>query len=388
MPLGEHVFRPHALVDARLSTRDAVQIRSERLGQPIGERLHENRVVVVVLALEAAHQIVDAEACGHRERAKIVGHAVRAARRDEVGQRQVRLTARHRLLLSQQVESRQLARSIAIAIDDDVVLLACRRPESVDAARRQQLLLDDPIEERLRVAVELARRGAVLRVIENRREASLQLPRREEERPVDERHQRLERHRRQHAAAGERGRRRRPARPIDLEALGLRRVVREQRPLFARAVLLAQPLLQLVIGVDERAAALGAQQAGDHVDDPRRVEHVNGRRRVLGRDLHRGVLPAGRRAADEERRLEAAPLHLARDQRHLVERGRDQAAQANQIRLPLDRRRQDLVGRHHHAEIDDVVAVAAEHDADDVLADVVYVALDGGEHDRPLGRLL
>ena len=33
--------------------------------------------------------------------------------------------------------------------------------------------------------------------------------------------------------------------------------------------------------------------------------------------------------------------------------------------------------RHHDAEIDHLVIVALEHDADDVLADVVDVALDG-----------
>ena len=39
---------------------------------------------------------------------------------------------------------------------------------------------------------------------------------------------------------------------------------------------------------------------------------------------------------------------------------------------------QDLRRRHHHAEVDDLVVVAAEHDADDVLADVVDVAFDRG----------
>ena len=45
---------------------------------------------------------------------------------------------------------------------------------------------------------------------------------------------------------------------------------------------------------------------------------------------------------------------------------------------------ENLVARHHHAEIDDLVAVAAEHDADDVLADVVDVALDRREDDLAL----
>ena len=45
------------------------------------------------------------------------------------------------------------------------------------------------------------------------------------------------------------------------------------------------------------------------------------------------------------------------------------------------RRFQDFRRRHHDAEIDDLVIVALEHDADDVLADVVHVALDGRHHD-------
>ena len=43
--------------------------------------------------------------------------------------------------------------------------------------------------------------------------------------------------------------------------------------------------------------------------------------------------------------------------------------------------------RHHHAEVDDLEVVALEHDADDVLADVVHVALDGGQQDLARARL-
>ena len=43
-----------------------------------------------------------------------------------------------------------------------------------------------------------------------------------------------------------------------------------------------------------------------------------------------------------------------------------------------DRLLENLVTRHHHAEVDHLVAIAAEHHAHDVLADVVHVTLDGG----------
>jgi hypothetical protein len=49
-------------------------------------------------------------------------------------------------------------------------------------------------------------------------------------------------------------------------------------------------------------------------------------------------------------------------------------------------RGEDLVARHHDAEVDDLVVVTGEHDADDVLADVVDVALHGRHDDAALGR--
>ena len=40
---------------------------------------------------------------------------------------------------------------------------------------------------------------------------------------------------------------------------------------------------------------------------------------------------------------------------------------------------------HHHAHVHDLEVVALEHDGDDVLADVVHVALDRGDDDLALG---
>jgi hypothetical protein len=103
---------------------------------------------------------------------------------------------------------------------------------------------------------------------------------------------------------------------------------------------------------------------------------VDDRLVVLRRDLHCGVLLGRRGAADEERLLHAAALHLGGDVDHLVERGRDEAGQADDVHLVLLRCIEDLIAGHHDAEVDDLVVVAAEHHPDDVLADVVDVALD------------
>ena len=113
---------------------------------------------------------------------------------------------------------------------------------------------------------------------------------------------------------------------------------------------------------------------------------MEGRLRVLGRDLHRRVLLGRRGAADQERQLEPAPLHLFRDGHHLVEGRRDQPGEPDYVAALLERRVEDPVTWDHHAEVDHLVVVAAQNDADDVLADVVHVALDGCEHDLPLGR--
>ena len=55
------------------------------------------------------------------------------------------------------------------------------------------------------------------------------------------------------------------------------------------------------------------------------------------------------------------------------------------VGVVLARRVEDLLRRNHDAEIDDGEVVALEHDADDVLADVVDVALDRRRDDRALG---
>ena len=62
--------------------------------------------------------------------------------------------------------------------------------------------------------------------------------------------------------------------------------------------------------------------------------------------------------------------------RHLIEGGRDQAAQADDVHVFLTSFGENFVRGDHHAHINNIVVVAAEHDADDVLADIMHVALD------------
>ena len=143
----------------------------------------------------------------------------------------------------------------------------------------------------------------------------------------------------------------------------------------------------LVVGGDfgdVAALQLVGQKVARDADRARRIGHVDRDAAVVGRDLHRGVHARRRRAADQERLLHVEALHLVRDVRHLLERRRDEAGQADDVGVVLERGVEDLLRRHHDAEVDDLEVVALEDDADDVLADVVHVALDRRHHDRAL----
>ncbi len=89
---------------------------------------------------------------------------------------------------------------------------------------------------------------------------------------------------------------------------------------------------------------------------------------------------ARRRAADEQRNLQTAALHFAGNVHHFFQRRSDKAAEADDIRLFLDRGFDDLVRRNHNTQVDDLVVVAAQHDSDDILADIVDIALNGGKN--------
>ncbi len=134
--------------------------------------------------------------------------------------------------------------------------------------------------------------------------------------------------------------------------------------------------------VEEPGPQVGRHQVGDHAGGAAGVGDVDDRAVVGGVDLEAGVEPARGGTADQQRHLEPGALHLAGDPDHLVERRGDQAGQADHVDVAFAGGVEDRLRRHHHAEVDDLVVRAAEHDADDVLADVVHVALHGGEQHR------
>ena len=111
------------------------------------------------------------------------------------------------------------------------------------------------------------------------------------------------------------------------------------------------------------------------VDDGSRVDRG---------DLHRRVEFRGRGPADDDRDAEPAAFEFLANMDHLVERRGDQPAQADALCAPCHGFIDDALRFDHYAQVADLVAVAGHHHRDDVLADVVHVALDGGQNDAAL----
>ncbi len=80
-----------------------------------------------------------------------------------------------------------------------------------------------------------------------------------------------------------------------------------------------------------------------------------------------------------DRDIHPSTLQFLRHIHHLLETGCNQSAQADDIHLLLLRLAHDLLSRHHHTHVDDLVIVARHHHTHDVLADIVYIALHSGQ---------
>ena len=167
-----------------LAARALVQPLGERLGEAVGERLDDDRRVVVVLGLVPGGELVGA--VDRRPRTRRCGR--RSARRSRRGSG----SAGRRRGRPAGGGSRSACRRPTTTSSPS----ALRRPEAVDAARaaagRSATISSST---RQRVVVELARR----RLVEDRRELALQVPGVEEELPVDVRHERRQLARRRRA---------------------------------------------------------------------------------------------------------------------------------------------------------------------------------------------
>src|SRR5215216_6839712 len=106
---------------------------------------------------------------------------------------------------------------------------------------------------------------------------------------------------------------------------------------------------------------------------------------VVRRYFDRRMRLRGRRPADKQGDFKVLALHLLGVVHHLVQGRGNQAREPDYVRAALRRGIQDLGRRHHHPEVYHLEVVALQNDTDDVLPDVVHVALHGRHYDRALG---
>ncbi len=368
-----------------LFTHLLVQPLGAGFGQAVGQGLDHDRVVVIAGVLVGLGDFFGTDAGGGDKATDVVGYAA-VLGRDEVGQGEVRLAVGLDDLLAQMVQPGN--RLAVIAVDFQVIVLhLVGRPETEHRAGADEFFVDQLLEHFLCVGVQRRRRFTHHFIGEDARELAGQVPGDEERCPVDVLGQDVEIDVVQHLGAGKRRLDRRVAAPVELRLLG--DGGRVAQALGARAAVggaLAHVDVFQAGFLDECRLQFLGQQLRRHAHGAGGVGDVDHRVvAVFGLDLHGRVGLGSGGATDHQRQVEILALHLAGDVHHLVQGRGDQPRQADDVALLFLGHLQDFLGRDHHAQVDDVVAVATQHHADDVLADVVHVALHRGHQDLALG---
>ena len=78
-------------------------------------------------------------------------------------------------------------------------------------------------------------------------------------------------------------------------------------------------------------------------------------------------------------------MQFVDDERHLLGGGNQQRGETNRGGVDFDGFGDDRLRRDLLAEVNDGVAVVGEDGLDEVLADVMHIAVDGGDDDRAFG---
>jgi hypothetical protein len=129
----------------------------------------------------------------------------------------------------------------------------------------------------------------------------------------------------------------------------------------------------------ERGPPRRVHHALHQVEPVHRVLGVDHRVVVRGRDARAREAIGQRRAADQDGKIDARGLQVARGHDHLLGRLDEQSGQPDHVRRVFLDRGDQRLWRDLDAEVHDREAVVRKDDVDQVLADVVHVALDGRE---------
>mmetsp|Transcript_910 Transcript_910/g.1843 ORF Transcript_910/g.1843 Transcript_910/m.1843 type:complete len:236 (+) Transcript_910:1029-1736(+) len=119
-------------------------------------------------------------------------------------------------------------------------------------------------------------------------------------------------------------------------------------------------------------------------DRSRRVKNVNHRMIVSGvvwRDFDSGVHLGSSGSSNQKRLFEASLGQLFRDHNHLVKRWSNESRETDDVNIILFRFLQDQFTRAHDTNVVDFEVVATENNCNDILANIMNVALYCGHQD-------
>ena len=261
---------------------------------------------------------------------------------------------------------------------------AVGRVQTHDRVGGQPTAVHNFLQHGLAVGIDTPGLGTDDGIVQNGGKGPGQIPGLKERGPVDELGQLAQVEVFEYATANEFGYRWLVGSPVDRRLVGTRLFQRPQRRLLLVGVLVAHLVVVLVQLVNELRRTV-TEQALRHAHAARGIGHIGHRALVMRGDAHGGVHAAGGRAADQQRNLLEAEvvvlLHLAGHILHLFQAGRDQARQTNDVGPLRLGAGQHLMARHHDAHVDHVEVVALQDHGDDVLANVMHIALDGSDDD-------
>ena len=173
---------------------------SERLGEPVCQRLRHDAVVIVVLLLKFGAEFLHVDAGCHCKRADIIVNAS-LFRCDEIGEAQIRSSEGLRCLLAQVMKCQgvlgngfhqegrcphsALERRIVRHVDFGVFADTVRGKNSDDSVRTKPLLFNDACKQCLCILKKFVRLLTDFRMPEQIREFAAQPPRRKKGSPID-----------------------------------------------------------------------------------------------------------------------------------------------------------------------------------------------------------
>ena len=291
-------------------------------------------------------------------------------------------------MLAQTVPGHRDFAARLVGVDLDVITHAVGGVQAHHAAGRQPTPFNQALEHALGIGVDAHGLGADDFVFQNRREGPSQVPGLKEGPPVNEFGKLGQVKVFKHPAPNKFRHRRCVSRPVNRRGVGACLGQWPHRCLLFIRVLATHLDVVGIQLVNVFAGVIG-QQALRHAHAARCVGHIDHRAFVMRRNLHCGMHAAGGGAANQQRDFADTEvvilLHLGGHVLHFFQAGRDESGEAHNVSAFNLGTRQYLVARHHHAHVHDLEVIALQNHGHDVFANIVYVALDGGDDDLALG---